>query len=184
MEIELKCKFDDAKISATTQKVSLSFEIDQIELQALEDLKSCTKDLKLKITEWRKQRSTNANAYFHLLVNKIAQTLNTSMQEIKQRLVFDYGTIETNENGIKLGFEARADIPISTLFEYAKEIGEVKKGEKSFKRYIIFKRTHTLDTAEMSKLIDGTVQEAKELGIQTMTPNELAKLKSLWEAQK
>jgi hypothetical protein len=32
----------------------------------------------------------------------------------------------------------------------------------------------------MSIFIDGVVSEAEELGIQTMTPDEVAKLKSLW----
>jgi hypothetical protein len=32
----------------------------------------------------------------------------------------------------------------------------------------------------MAKLIDGTVQEAKQLGIETATPDELAKMKALW----
>jgi hypothetical protein len=32
----------------------------------------------------------------------------------------------------------------------------------------------------MSRLIDGAVSEAKELGIETDTPEQIAKLKSLW----
>ena len=33
---------------------------------------------------------------------------------------------------------------------------------------------------EMSILIDGTVQEAKDLGIETMTPDELDRIKQEW----
>jgi hypothetical protein len=36
------------------------------------------------------------------------------------------------------------------------------------------------DTKQMSILIDGLVADAQELGIDTMTPTELAKLKTLW----
>ena len=32
----------------------------------------------------------------------------------------------------------------------------------------------------MTKLIDGVVQEAQDLGIETRTPEQLAELKSLW----
>jgi hypothetical protein len=32
----------------------------------------------------------------------------------------------------------------------------------------------------MSRLIDGTVFEAKELGIETLTPNELERMKNEW----
>ena len=36
------------------------------------------------------------------------------------------------------------------------------------------------NTQEMSVLIDGIVQEAKQLGIETLTPMELARLKDEW----
>lgn len=35
---------------------------------------------------------------------------------------------------------------------------------------LVMRGSHTYDTDEMAKLIDGTVYEAKELGIETMTP--------------
>ena len=40
--------------------------------------------------------------------------------------------------------------------------------------------SHTYDSGEMSILIDGVVQEAKQLGIETLTPNELERMKNLW----
>ena len=33
----------------------------------------------------------------------------------------------------------------------------------------------------MSVLIDGTVQEAKDMGIETLTPRELEKMKEAWK---
>ena len=38
----------------------------------------------------------------------------------------------------------------------------------------------TYDTKEMSVLIDGTVADAKELGIDTITPAELQEMKERW----
>ena len=40
------------------------------------------------------------------------------------------------------------------------------------------------DTMQMSKFIEGIVSDCKELGIQTMTPNEIAELVSKWEGEK
>jgi hypothetical protein len=34
----------------------------------------------------------------------------------------------------------------------------------------------------MSKLIDGTVMEAKQLGIETMTPDQMKRMLASWEA--
>ncbi len=42
---------------------------------------------------------------------------------------------------------------------------------------MIYKETHTLNSAEMATLIDGTIEEAKQLGIETLTSIELENLK-------
>ena len=52
-----------------------------------------------------------------------------------------------------------------------------------FDCYIIYKQTHTLDSAEMAKLIDGTVKEAEELGIETLDQIKLKALTDKWEAK-
>ncbi len=49
--------------------------------------------------------------------------------------------------------------------------------------YWVIRGSHTYDTAEMAKLISGTVYEAKEHGIETMTPNELARMMASWKAR-
>ena len=38
-----------------------------------------------------------------------------------------------------------------------------------------------MDTSEMAKLIDGAINVARELGIETDTPAQLAKYKESWE---
>jgi hypothetical protein len=44
----------------------------------------------------------------------------------------------------------------------------------------VYKGSSEFDTKEMSIFIDGIVSEAKELGIQTDTPDQIAKMKALW----
>ena len=51
-------------------------------------------------------------------------------------------------------------------------------------KYLLYKHTHTLNSKEMARLIDGTVQDAKQLGIETKTPQQLAEMKSLWRTAK
>lgn len=51
---------------------------------------------------------------------------------------------------------------------------------QSLNFFRIYRGSHTYDTKEMSILIDGTVQEAKDLGIETMTPDELDRIKQEW----
>ncbi len=130
-----------------------------------------------EIKPYRKRRSLDANAYFHVLVDKIAKATSKSAEEVKVQMVFDYGPIAKDDKGLIAGFKAYKEVPINKLFKYAKPIDTCIENGKVFIKYIIYKETHTLDSAEMAKLIDGTIQEAKQLGIETLTPAELQLLK-------
>ena len=44
----------------------------------------------------------------------------------------------------------------------------------------MFKGTSEYNTAEMAIFIDGVISEADELGIDTLPPDEVKKIKSLW----
>ena len=125
---------------------------------------------------WHKEkRSLNANAYFHVLVGKIAKALSASETIIKRSLVTDYGT---QAAVIAL---PRTVAPESADITYYKWLNDFTspKGVKCA-QYAIYKPTHALDTVEMTRLIDGAVNEAKQLGIETKTPEELDRIKSLW----
>ena len=132
-----------------------------------------------KIKPFKKRRSLDANAYFHVLIDKISKALGKSADEIKTQLVFDYGTIASDEHGLKAGFKALKEVPITRFFKYAKPIGECVENNKTFVKYLIYKETHTLDSAEMARLIEGTIDEAKQLGIETLTPAKIENLKGI-----
>lgn len=59
-----------------------------------------------EIKPYRKRRSLDANAYFHVLVEEISKVLKISNTEVKKSLNLDYGTISKNENGMCEGFMA------------------------------------------------------------------------------
>lgn len=130
-----------------------------------------------EIKPFHKKRSLDANAYFHVLVDKIAKATKKSAEDVKIQMNLDYGTIASDDKGLKAGFKALKEIPITTYFKYAKPIGECEENGKVFVKYLIYKETHTLNSAEMATLIDGTIEEAKQLGIETLTPAELEILK-------
>lgn len=48
-------------------------------------------------------------------------------------------------------------------------------------QYAKLKGTSEYDTKEMSRFIDGIVSEAKELGIETLPPDEVARMKREWK---
>lgn len=128
----------------------------------------------------RKKRSLNANAYFHVLVGKIAEAMGLSENEVKVNLVLEYGSVKRDENGDKVGIKLPASVNVNEIYKYAKWFDTRTENGKDFDCYIIYEQTHKLDTKQMARLIDGTVYEAQQLEIETKTPAEISRLKELW----
>lgn len=134
-------------------------------------------ELDIEIKRHREKRSLSANAYFHVLVNKIAECQGIGEDEVKTQLVLEYGALAKDADGNTVGFKLPATVDVRTLYRYAKWFDTRMENGVKFDCYIVYKATHTLDSKEMSRLIDGTVYTAKELGIETLPPEELARLK-------
>lgn len=132
------------------------------------------------IEEYIEKRSLNANAYFHVLVNKIAEHQNISESETKINLVLEYGAIMRDENGDKVGIKIPSSVNVNTIYKYAKWFDKRIENNREFDCYIVYEHTHKLDKKQMARLIDGAVYEAQQLGIETMTPEQLERLKANW----
>ena len=127
-------------------------------------------DVEVSIKKWRAKRSKDANAYFHLLVNEIAAAKGLTDDEVKIDLVTSYGTYARDEDGMIVGFKLPASVDASSIYPYTRMYKEIEESGKIFKCYLVYKQTRLMDSAEMAHLIDGTIREAQELGIDTDTP--------------
>ncbi len=134
-----------------------------------------TEKLSIKIDKYREKRSLNANNYAWKLLTEIGNVLRSSKDEVYLEMLKRYGQSEI--------ISVLAHIPIGEYVKYCEEAGESTLNGKLFKHYKVYKGSSEFDQREMSIFLDGVVSEAKELGIDTMTPNEIAKLKSLWEEE-
>ena len=137
-----------------------------------------TKVLDLQVKEHREKRSLDANAYFHVLAGEIAKETMSSMDEVKADLVLNYGTIAILDDGSPFKICLPKGKKPFAFYPYCRWIGETENGKGEW--YICYKHTHELNTKEMARLIDGTISEAKELGIETRTPQQIAEMMSLW----
>lgn len=137
--------------------------------------------LTAEIKKYRKSRSLNANAYFHLLVNKLARAVGTSDEELKKRLVEDYGAVEVGEDGAAAWFMCSPKVNPDSIHKYNRLLRSGKIEGKEYNCYLIYKETHRYDSKEMAELIDGVVSECKEVGIQTETPEQIANMISQWK---
>ena len=127
----------------------------------------------LTIDKWSDKRSLQANAYFHVLANEIAKATKSSMDDVKKLLVLQYGTPARGSDGKYAAVKVPKNTELDKFYKYYRHIGTDENG---LYMYILYKRTSDLNKDEMSRLIDGTVDEAKNLGIETMTPEELARM--------
>ena len=141
------------------------------------------KDLKIKVNKATKPRSLDANAYFHVLCDKLRQTLGVSMAQMKNMLITSYGQIEYIDEGQPLIYKTNAPVEYMQELEAA-HMKFFKQGDDGAYWYISYRGSHTYDTTEMHKLLEGTIQEAKDQGIETMTPNEIAQIEALWGKKK
>lgn len=138
--------------------------------------------LDITAVKHRKKRSLNANSFFHLMVQKIAAAVGTSNTAVKNRLIREYGAYEYIDEHIPT-FRLKAEYEDAMLSRediHVKPIGREWADGCEWVRFAFMRGSHTYDTAEMARLIDGTVYEAKELGIETLTPDELERMKAAW----
>lgn len=129
------------------------------------------KEVGVTVEQIKRRRSLDANAYFHVLCSKIAEKTGLSMDEVKSNMVVNYGTP-------MYMVTIPSDADISTMWAYSLYVGE-RDGQA---QYLLYKQTHTLNSSEMARLIDGVIQEAQQLDIQTLTPRELVAIEQKWEA--
>lgn len=150
------------------RKPRVTIELDSDFRNGYDKLKDA--DVEVSIKKWRQHRSDNSNRYFHLLVNEIAAVTGQSDEEVKRRLVVDYGAIARDDDGKIMGMKLPPGIDVDQIFPYTRLYEQREENGKQMNCYLIYKRSSWMDSAEMARLIDGAVQEAKALGIDTDTP--------------
>ena len=140
----------------------------------IEDGKLLTADIGMQ----KKKRSLNANAYSYLLSDKMADVLMADKDDVHFEMLRRYG----QKSVISVLKEA---LPmLKSSIKYTDEIGESETNGKIFTHLKVYKGSHDFNTAEMSIYIAGIVSECKLLDIETMTPDEIARLKSSWGKEK
>lgn len=160
------------------RKQRITVEVDQDFREKFDQLKDVELDVEIK--KHRNRRSLSANAYFHVLVNKIAAERGGSVEATKESLVVEYGALATDDDGITVGFKLPVSVDVSTIYPYVKCFDTREENGRLFNCYLVYKQTHLMDSKEMARLIDGAIEVAHELGIETDTPDQIARFKDIW----
>lgn len=170
---ELSGKIQGLSVDFATQRIMLALQINDATTarQLYDDLHEAEK-LSIKIDKYREKRSLNANNYAWKLLTEIGNRLRESKEAVYLYMLKRYGQSEI--------ISVLSHIPITEYVKYCEEAGESTLNGKLFKHYKVYKGSSEFDTREMSIFLDGIVSEAQELGIPTETPDQIAKMKSLW----
>lgn len=128
-----------------------------------------------------KKRSLNANAYCWVLCQKIAEELSKgdfvyTKEDVYREQVRRTGPVNTFVMYAPAAIrfqEVWADNGVGWLTEDLDTDGE-------YLTFAAYYGSSVYDTAEMARLIDGLVQDCQQLGIETMTEEELESLKRSW----
>lgn len=144
----------------------------------LDDLKD--KDLSVELKQYRKKRSLDANSFLWATLGDIAAKLHLSPVEVYRELIPDVGGNYTiypvKKNAVADYIDTWNGIGIGWICE---SLGDSKL--KGYENLICYKGSSAYDSAQMSRLIDLALAEAKDLGIQPrLTAQERAAAIELW----
>ena len=146
--------------------------------QAIDPENEFTVDLKSN-----KKRSLNANAYMWVLCEKIAQKTSQPKAPITKEDVYrenirlvgvwdDMAIIPQAVQRFISGWESKG------VGWFCEKFGESKvKGAEKIRVYY---GSSSYEQPEMSRLVDLVVVTAQDLGIETMTPDEIERMKQNW----
>lgn len=155
-------------------KIIISFEVNEEPKDEINFIASCEK-LNISAKKFRQKRSLDANAYCWVLCTKIAEVVSSSKDEVYEEMLQKYGYLYQDDDGY-------IPVTVKTGVDMSKIQGHWKffKSNGKFDSYLMIKGSSEYDSAEMAKFIDRIVEEAKDLGIETATPAELARMKEAW----
>ena len=132
--------------------------------------------LDVELKKRRERRSLTSNAYAWVLITKIAQSMRPPLNknDVYVEMLKRYG-----QGDIVTIQKERLD-GVLRAFDYYEQKGTGTVNGKEFIHMMVYVGSSQYNTKEMSVFIDGIVNEAKELGIETMTPDELRKMVGAW----
>lgn len=138
-------------------------------------------DQQYEVKGYKPRRSLSANAYFHVLCQKIAEKLGVSLSHVKNTLMAEFGQIDPDLPAVVMpdDFDWREN-PYLHLHP-TQRVKEMNG--KLWRVFYVIRGSHTYTSAEMKRLIDGAIAEAKAQDIETLPPHELARMMASWKGE-
>ena len=143
------------------------------------------KDLDIKASQHREKRSLTQNAYYWTLCAKLAAKHNISTTRLHNLMLRDVAPPFIIDGRIAMQpipdtDKAEEEILETDTFHLKPTSGIIVGNDKNVYRwYIVLRGSSTFDTKEMTTLLDRLIEECKGNGIDTATPEELARMRAI-----
>ena len=135
------------------------------------------KEKVFEIKEHKLKRSLNANAYCWVLMNKIADAIKSTKEEVYREYIKNKGIfrlITMNKDATNTFIKVWQEKGLGWICDISESKSE------GMVDVVAYYGTSSYNTKQMANFIDYVVDEAKNLGIETLPPDEIERLKSLW----
>ena len=130
----------------------------------------------------KRRRTLTANAYYWQLVKKISKVQKMPETELHNRNLAQVGIPWEDEEGHRQWvllkdnewWLKQHETHFCPSDKTATVSGQV------YRWFYLLLPSHLMDKSEMSRLIDYVVEDARSIGIETLPPDEIERLKQLW----
>lgn len=177
--MRIKGKIIGLNINYITHNPQLILELDGQDNLGEYDVLKDEKSLDIEIAKIKEKRSNDANSYMWVLCQDIAEVIRSTKLEVYRKAISEVGQFEVlpiKDEAVRRFIDGWQHKGYGWICE---TIGESKF--RGFTNVIAYYGSSVYDTKSMSILVDYVVEEAKELGIETMPPDELQALKDSWK---
>ena len=150
-------------IDYITGKITILFEPCEDFREAYEYLKGCGK-LTLEIKKYKAKRSLDANAYYWVLLTKLAKVIGLSNAEAHNMLLCRYGQPEIFDGKcvyMTIPDTEESEKKVKNSSEYhLQPTSQVREGNDGvmYRTYKLLRGSSTYNTEEMARLISGLIE--------------------------
>ena len=157
-----------------------------------DDLKALEND-KLKVADigyFKEKKSKDANSGFWLMCDRIAKKLGNTKDNIYVEMVKKYGVFDDVILTVEAFnvYEKRHNDSSSVNFSKGYSLCDVvetyAKGGQGWVKVRSYPGTSVYSKDDFKPLLDGVIEDAKELGIPFFSREELDQMLSVWEKRK
>ena len=113
----------------------------------------------------KRKRTLTQNSYYWALLSELAGALGLSNDELHFQLLKRYSTPQP--------FATFDNVDVSKFMRYY----ERRNQDGNVIYYLFYTPSSEMDTKEFKRLLDGLISECQEIGIDTLTQAEVARLK-------